>query len=100
MAWVDQHKFSTRLRKEIFRAFEDGWTVDIPSNSQPLIVLTKDNAQAQFEIGDAFPFDAPRILNSTMFLFLPRDAWCSTLPLHTYAETIVQRMALLTSIRD
>ena len=96
MAWVDHHTCSTRLRKEIFEAFEHDWTVDIPSNTKPHIILTKGDALTHFVIGDEFPLDAPQLLNSTM----PCDAWCSTLSLHTYASSIVQRMTLLNSIRD
>ena len=103
MAWVDQHSVPKRLRSEIFDAFERDWSVEVPSNEDPLILLSRGSVQLQFTIGSSFPFDAPVVHHRSQdrwrVLCLPPNAWQPIQRLHAYAERIVQHHALLKSIR-
>lgn len=102
MAWVDQHALPKRLRTEIFDAFECDWTVEVPSNTQPLIVLSKGDVRIEFDIDEKYPFVPPmvRIQGSASCSILPSQAWNPTQKLHTYAKIVAQHLSFCKTLRE
>ena len=91
-----------RLRTDVFAAFEGDWTIEVPSNTTPLIILSKGDVRIEFDIDANYPFVPPlvRILLGATVSILPHHAWHPSQMLHTYAETVAQHLSCCKTVRE
>jgi len=99
MAWVDRHPRPLRLRNDVWSAFQRDWTVEIPSQTEQVIALSKGADRLVFAIAANYPFVAPSVAVNGTQCPMHNDAWFAAQTLDAYADDVLCHAALMSDIR-